>query len=265
MIMMERWIHLTIPHNFLFFSATMKYTAALIGLCMIISGISAEQDAGTTDITTGNPAIILDIKNPRESETILTDVVPPNAWVVGEVRSPAPLRSIIISSNEGTTDCGNRPVFGCYVPVTKGLNRIIVTALDEAGNKVSGTRKFIVDSEGPIQLQRITVSGKVSAPDGHPIEGATVRLISDLPVFVKSGDDGSYRINNAYGYHQNISVEKNGYANVTKEITFTKNLNTLDFTLEPTTRSASGFGGVVCFGAIVGTILIFTFRKEATG
>jgi hypothetical protein len=78
---------------------------------------------------------------------------------------------------------------------------------------------------------------------------------------VQSEADGSYRINNAHGFSQKISVEKNGYANVTKEMTFNQNLNTADFILEPTTKPAPGFTTVICLGAIIGTLLIISRRK----
>ncbi len=179
------------------------------------------------------------------------------------MKSPEPLRSIIISSNEGSADCGNQSSFGCNIPVANGLNRIIVTATDLAGNRVSRTRDFTIYSGGPTQAPRITISGNITTTDGHPIAGTTVQLESEtLPVTVESETDGSYRINNAYGYHQKIHVEKNGYTNVTKEITFNQNLNTLDFTLEPTTQPASGFTAVLCLIAIIGSVLVVISRKE---
>jgi hypothetical protein len=244
----------------------MKYTVMLlIGLMMIIPGINAFPDVGTSGTTAGDSVIILDIKTPQENGIFLNDVLPPHVWVAGEVKSPTPLRSIIISSSEGSTDCGNQSSFGCNVPAANGLNRIIVTATDLAGNHVSRIRDFTIHSGGSTQAPRITISGKITTPEGHPIAGATVQLESEtLPVTVESETDGSYHINNAYGYHQKISVEKNGYTNVTKKITFDQNLNTLDFTLEPTTQPASGFTAVLCLVALLGSVLIVISRKERT-
>jgi len=113
---------------------------------------------------------------------------------------------------------------------------------------------------------RITISGKITTPDGHPVDGATIRTeffmtYDTKSVTVKSEADGSYRINDAHGFYQKISVEKNGYANVTKEMTFNQNLNTADFILEPTTKPAPGFTTVICLGAIIGTLLIISRRK----
>jgi hypothetical protein len=198
----------------------------------------------------------------RKMEFFLNDVVPPHVWVAGEVKSPEPLRSIIISSSEGSTDCGNQSSFGCNVPAANDLNRITVTATDLAGNHVSRTRDFTIHSGGPTQAPRITISGKITNPDGLPIAGATVRLKSEtLPVTVESESDGSYRINNAHGFNQKISVGKNGYTNITKEMNFKQNVNTVDFILEPTTKPAPGFSGVLCLAAILGSLLIIFCRK----
>ena len=108
---------------------------------------------------------------------------------------------------------------------------------------------------------RITISGKITTPDGTPVEGATIRTeffmtYDTRSVAVESEADGSYRINDAHGFNQKISVGKNGYVYVTKEMTFKQNVNTVDFILEPTTKPALGFTSVLCLVAIVGTLLI---------
>lgn len=265
--MMEHLIHLTVPHNFLFIFRVMKFALpALIGLLMIIPAIHAEPDMMTSEIPAGDSAIILDIKAPQEKQVFLNLAEPPHVTVIGYVRNMESLRSVIVSSQEGSTDCGNASFISCTIPVTKGLNQITITVMDSFGKRVSATRNFSIEYGVPDLPLRITISGKITTPDGRPVEGATVR--TEFPraydtktVAVQSEADGTYRINNAHGFRQKISVEKAGYANVTKEMTFTQNVNTADFILEPTTKPASGFTVVLCIVSMLESILIIS-RKE---
>ncbi|AGB02608.1 hypothetical protein Metfor_1578 [Methanoregula formicica SMSP] len=267
--MTEHLIHLTVPHNFLFIFRIMKFALpVLIGILMIIPAIHAEPDMNTSTIPSGDSVIILDIKAPQEKKVFLNLPEPPRVTVIGYVRNMESLQSVIVSSNEGSTDCGNTSFISCTIPVTKGLNQITITAMDSVGRRVSTTRNFSIEYGVPDLPPRITISGKITTPDGRPVAGATVRTEFPRPydtktVTVQSDADGTYRINNAHGFRQKISVEKNGYTNITKEMTFTQNVNTADFILEPTTKSASGLTIVMCFVAIFGVILIFS-RKQQT-
>jgi len=247
MTMMERLIRLTVPPNLSFFSSTMKLLVpVLIGICMIIPGISALPDVGISVTPADDSILVVNIKSPQENQIFLNDVVPPHIWVSGDVKSPVALQSIKITSGEGSTDCGNESPFGCNVPATTGQNRIIITFMDSAGNQVSIPREFTIKSGGLTLPARITISGRITDPEGRPVEGVVIRLISGTqPVTAESNTDGSYRINNAYGYHQKIRVEKKGYANITKEMDFNENLNTVDFTLEQTTKPVSGFTAIL--------------------
>jgi len=253
---------MTIRNNFLFFSRAWKYTVpVLIGLLMIIPAINAQPGVVTSTNLAGDSTLSIDIITPQENEFFLSDVVPHHIWVTGEVKSPVPLQSIIVSSSEGSINCGNQSSFGCNVVVAKGLDRIVVTVTDIAGNHVFRTRNIRVETGMPDLPLRITISGKITTPDGDPVEGATIRTeffrtYDTKTVTVESEADGSYRINNAHGFRQTMSVEKEGYTNVTKEMIFNKNLNTADFVLEPVTQPAPGFSSVLCLVAILGALII---------
>ena len=265
---MERLIRLTAPHNFLFFPRAIKFALpVLIGLLMIIPAIHAEPDMVTPTISAGDSAIIIDIKAPQEKKVFLNLPEPPHVTVIGYVRNMESLQSVIISSNEGSTDCGNTSFISCTISVTKGLNKITITAMDSFGRRVSTTRNFSIEYGVPDLPPRITISGKITTPDGRPVEGATVRTEFPRPydtktVTVQSEADGTYRINNAHGFNQKISVEKIGYANVTKEMTFAQNVNTADFILEPITKPAPGFTTVLCLVAITGIVLMTIYRRR---
>lgn len=267
---MERSIRLTAPHNFLLIFRIMKFALlVLIGLLMIIPAIHAEPDMRTSMIPADDSAIILDIKAPQEKTVFLNLPEPPRVTVIGYVRNMESLQSVIVSSNEGSTDCGNTSFISCTIPVTKGLNQITITAMDSVGRRVSTTRNFSIEYGVPDLPPRITISGKITTPDGHPVEGATVRTeffrtYDTQTVTVESEADGSYRINNAHGFNQKMSVEKNGYLNVTKEMAFHQNVNTADFILEPATRPAPGYTAVLCLVAILGTLGVILRKGRAT-
>ncbi len=253
------------PESFIFSRAMKFVVPVLIAIFMIIPGLNALPDAGTSVTPVDNSTIILDIKIPQENQIFSNDVVPHHIQVTGEVKSPEPLQSITVSSSEGSTNCGNQSSFSCDIVVAKGLDRIVVTVTDRDGNRVFRTRNIKVETGMPDLPPRITISGKITTPDDHPVEGATVRTEFSRPydtksVTVQSETDGTYRINNAYGYLQKISVEKEGYANVTKEMVFKENLNTVDFTLEPTTKPVSGFTTILGLGAITLIVLITIYR-----
>lgn len=239
----------------------------LIGLLMIIPGTCAQSEGVTSTVPANDSTPIINIITPQENEFILSDVVPHHIWVAGEVNSPVPLQSIVVSSSEGSINCGNRSPFGCDIIVAKGSERIVVIATDIAGKRVFRTRTIKVETGMPDLPPRITISGNITTPDGHPVAGATVR--TEFPraydtktVTVQSEEDGSYRINNAHGFRQKISVEKNGYAIITQEMTFTQNVNTADFILEPTTKPTPGFTIIICLVAVLGTLLIISRKKR---
>jgi hypothetical protein len=234
---------------------------------MIIPVINAEPDTMTSTIPAGDSAIILDIKAPQENKVFLNLAEPRRITVIGYVRNMESLQSVIVSSNEGSTDCGNTSFISCTIPVTKGRNQITITAMNSVGRRVSTTRNFSIEYGVPGLPPRITISGKITTPDGHPVEGAIVQTeffsaYETKSVIVQSEADGSYRINDAHGFNQKMTVEKKGYTNVTKDMTFKQNVNTVDFILEPTTKSTPGFTSASCLVAILGVLLII-FRRNA--
>jgi len=147
-------------------------------------------------------------------------------------------------------------------------NDMMIMNSSLAGTQVAGVMPSVTNEAlMPSPPLRITISGKITTPDGHPVEGATVRTeffwtYDTKSVTVQSEADGSYRINNAHGFNQKIRVEKNGDANVTKEMTFTQNVNTADFILEPTTKPAPGFTIIICLVAVLGTLLIISRKRR---
>lgn len=130
--------------------------------------------------------------------------------------------------------------------------------------QVSEVRPSVTNEDlMPSPPLRITISGKITTFGGQPVSGAIIRSESvSWPASAESGPDGSYRINDARGYRQNLTVEKEGYIPVSTIIVFNRNVNTADFTLEPATKHSPGFAGFISILAtLIAAILLLRMRS----
>ena len=114
----------------------------------------------------------------------------------------------------------------------------------------------------------ITVSGKVTDPEGNPIHNASVRFESVfdlddeiLSVTNTTERDGRYLIENALGYRQTIIVQKEGYLPLQREIVFGNLTNELDLELEPSGQEVPGFGLQTGIIGVLGALLILQGKK----
>jgi hypothetical protein len=115
----------------------------------------------------------------------------------------------------------------------------------------------------------ITVSGRVTDPEGNPIHNASVRFesvfeLDDEPLSVANttGRDGRYLIENAIGYDQTVIVQKEGYLPLQREIIFENLTNELDLELEPSGKEVPGFclqAGII---GVLGALLVLQGRKK---
>lgn len=107
------------------------------------------------------------------------------------------------------------------------------------------------------------INGTVTDPEGRPLPDAVVKFESDLvaenthlSATTRSGTDGRYHINVAWGDRQNASISKEGYVqNIHPEIKLTNESNTIDFLLTPLTRSTASSPGF-CFFPVLGAIVL---------
>ncbi|MDD3622733.1 MAG: hypothetical protein PHQ81_10045 [Methanofollis sp.] len=113
---------------------------------------------------------------------------------------------------EGEILCGNRTEFACSVPVTRGENTLTVVAADTPGNRAEKNLNIPVHIGLP-PPQAITVSGRVTNPDGTPVPGATVRFESAFSLenrprsaTATTDDDGHHLIKDAVGHQQEGGV-----------------------------------------------------------
>jgi hypothetical protein len=192
--------------------------------------------------------ISLAVMSPVDGAEAWIDVVPPHIAVVGNVSAPSGVREVRVESGAGEVSCGNGTTFACSVPVSKGENMITVVAIDTLGNRAEKTLNVTVHIGTP-PPEAITVSGRVTDPGGNPVPGASVKFESvftldkeHLAVTTVTGPDGRYHVENAIGYQQRGTVEKEGYLPLGREVVFENLTNTLDLAIEPEGAAVPGFG-----------------------
>lgn len=247
-------------------------TIDLVLIIMLLIPIISVADAGTIRNDSGtnpeNRAMTLTISFPENNRVIWIDVVPPDIYLRGEIRTSGTVSSIIATSDAGNTSCGNQTLFGCTIPVKCGNNTITVTASDNTGATVSETRNFTVNIGLP-PPQEITIIGYVRSADGLPMPGASVTVVSSMSyvnvsrrVSVVTGEDGTYRIGPVLGYRHNISVGKQGYAPTYRKVVLGNISNSENFTLEPLVSPSPGFDIPVCLAGILAFLGILMVSKR---
>lgn len=228
-------------------------------LC-ILALISAAAPATAGD-TTVETSTFLSVISPEQYATIRSDLIPPRAEVVGRAGASRGIRDVVVESSVGKVSCGNGTEFACSVPVAEGNETIAVTLIDNLGKTTDAVLHVYVNVDIP-PPPWIYVIGTVRDADGRPVPGATVRFESVLPlasgphpVTTGTADDGGYLIANAFGYGQNISVEKEGYQPLHREVSFENTTNRLDLELEPQGPAVPGFSAWMSVLALSGGLL----------
>ncbi len=223
-----------------------------IFVLILLVGAIAPVTAGDVIVET---KMALDITSPKQYETIWSDAVPPRATVVGTANASTGIRDVTVRSSVGEVSCGNGTEFSCTVPVAEGNETITVTLTDTRGKTSEAALPIYVNVDIP-PPPFIYIIGTVTDTDGHPVPGASVTFASVLPLSgtpshrtTETDGDGGYLIENAFGYAQNITVEKDGYLPLRREVVFENSTNRLELTLEPApeqeqvppSQSAPGF------------------------
>ncbi|QSZ67193.1 carboxypeptidase regulatory-like domain-containing protein [Methanofollis aquaemaris] len=223
--------------------------------------------ASCSALPSGEQATIT-ITSPTDGAEVWIDVVPPHVAVIGEVSAPSGIQSVHVRSGVGEVSCGNGTKFACSVPVATGENTLTVIAVDTLGHRAEKSLNVTVRIGLP-PPPAITVSGRVTDPGGTPIAGATVRFESEfsldndpISVTTMTDDDGHYLIEDAIGYQQNLTVSKEGYLPLQREIIFENLTNTLDLELEPRSRTTPGFDLRVGIPALLGALLVYLVRRR---
>jgi len=204
-------------------------------ILVLISAI-APAAAGEEPVETST---FLSVTSPKQYEVVWSDLTPPTATIVGRVEASNGVRDVVVESSVGMVSCGNVTDFSCTVPVAEGNETITVTLVDNLGKTSEAVLHVYINVDIP-PPPWITVIGTVRDADGWPVRDATVRFASALPlawgphpVTTMTAGDGSYLITDAFGYGQTISVEKEGYLPLHREVVFENTTSRLDLELEP--------------------------------
>ncbi len=78
----------------------------------------------------------------------------------------------------------------------------------------------------------------------------------------KSGSDGMYKMKKAIGFFQRVTVQKEGYQTLEREVTFKEYNNELNLTLTPVGTSVPGFNFEVAISAILICLFLVNVRKR---
>lgn len=232
-------------------------------LCIFVLLVAAAAPATAGD-TPVEASTMLSITSPEQYETIWSDLVPPRAEVVGRAEASNGIRDVVVRSSVGEVSCGNGTEFVCSVPVAEGNETITVTLIDTLGKTSEAVLAVYVNVDIP-PPPWIRAIGTVRDAEGRPVPGATVKFESVLPisgapypVTTETAGDGGYLIANAFGYGQNISIEKDGYQSLHREVFFENTTNHLDLELEsepPQGRTVPGFSAWMGVFALLAGLL----------
>ncbi|ABN57679.1 MULTISPECIES: peptidase associated/transthyretin-like domain-containing protein [Methanoculleus] len=233
----------------------------IFSILVLFSAAIAPASAGEEPVETST---FLSVISPKQYETVWSDLVPPEVTVTGRAEASNGIRDVVVESSAGMVSCGNATNFACTVPVAEGNETITVTLIDSLGTRSSAVLHVCVNVDIP-PPPRIYVIGTVRDIDGRPVPDATVKFESVLPlawgphpVTTETAGDGGYLIENAFGYAQNISVEKEGYLPLHRDVVFENTTNQLDLELEPgppQARTAPGFSAAMGILALAGGLL----------
>ena len=211
--------------------------------------------------------ITIEITSLHEGGVAWIDVAPVHVAVAGEVHAPAGVHSVVVRSGSVEVSCGNAAEFACSVPVSFGKNTITVVATDNRRHRAEKTVNLTVHSGTPPPL--VAVSGRVTDAGGSPVPGALVRFESvfdlggePIAAMAVTGEDGRYLVEDALGYRQTVTVEKEGYSPHGWEVVFENLTNTLDLELEPSSRTVPGFGPAVGVLGLLGARWILRNTKR---
>jgi len=249
----------------------MRRTILTIFCILVLLMAAAPASAGGEPVETST---FLSVISPKQYETVWSDLVPPEVTVTGRAEASNGIRDVVVASSAGMVSCGNATNFSCTVPVAEGNETITVTLIDNLGKTSEAVLHVYVNVDiSPPPW--ISVIGTVKDVDGRPVPDATVRSESVLPlawgphpVTTGTAGDGSYLIKNAFGYGQNISVEKEGYLPLHREVVFENTTNRLDLELEPEppqTRTAPGFSAGMGILALAGGLLAVRAQRRREG
>ena len=214
--------------------------------------------------------ITLNITSPEEGDIIYYDVVPAYIAVQGTIDASQGIRNVSITNGlndtYGEVVCGNNLGIhydiSCKILIT---NHVTIIVTDNSGFVISETRNF-TSYGGPPGPGTIWVTGWVVDSNGQPIPNASITFQTigennPITATTKTGTEGSYKMQKAWGYFQKITVQKEGYQTLVTEVRFKPLYNNLNLTLLPQGKPVPGFEFEIALSAILFCLILFNARR----
>lgn len=215
--------------------------------------------------------ITINITSPEEGDRIYYDVVPAYIAIQGTIDAPRGIKNVSITNGENDTygevvcgsNLGTHYDISCEILIT---NHVTIIVTDNSGFVVSETRNFTSHSRPPGPGD-IWVTGWVVDSKGQPIPNASIIFErtggnKTVEVTTKSGVDGSYNMKKTFGINQKITVQKEGYQTLVREVAFRNYYNELNLSLVPKGRLVPGFNFEVAISAILIGLLLVDARRS---
>ena len=215
--------------------------------------------------------ITINITSPEEGDRIYYDVVPAYIAIQGTIDAPRGIQNVSITNGENDTygevvcgsNLGTHYDISCKILIT---DHVTITVTDESGF-VSSERRNFTSHARPPGPGDFMVTGWIVDSKGQPIPNASIifeRMGGNKTVEVttKSGVDGGYKMKKTFGINQKITVQKEGYQTLVREMAFRNYYNELNLTLVPNGTPVPGFNFEVAISAILVCLVSFVVRRS---
>jgi len=250
--------------------APVSVLALLLVLIAMVPMVSAAENNFTQ---VNNRDIIIKIFNPNENElVIMGDIAKPEYSIVvlGKIISQYSIGSLEITNGKDERTCSvttdGKKTFSCELPVDRDTAIFSLTVTDIQGNRATKTRNFTPHFGLPpptiIYAQGSVVDTKVNPVPDVSITFENSTREYNLVQNTITDDNGKYSIRAAYGYHQKITVQKEGYQTIVREKSFEMNRHDINFTLHPQSNQEYGLGFFGPVAALVILAMVASLRKE---
>ena len=216
--------------------------------------------------------ITINITSPEEGDIIFYDVVPAYLKVQGTIDTPQGIQNVSMTNGMNASgynevicgrNLGTHYEISCQILIT---DHVTVKVIDNSGFVVSKTRNSTSYARPPGPGD-FWVSGWVVDPKGQTVPYVSIIFErigenKQVEVTTMSGADGSYKMKKASGINQKITVQKEGYHTLVREVAFKEYNNELNLTLIPQERSVSGFDFAMAISAILVCSLLVVVRRN---
>jgi hypothetical protein len=223
-------------------------------------------------VSADNHKILIVVSSPEEDDVFYHDVSPAYLSVEGFIHSSNTIQKVIVKYGNESKQCGKNLGYpytniSCSFLFNDNNDKILLTAVDDKGTIVSETRNFT--SHGGIPPpDKIYVYGNITDATGRPIGGAFLAFKktennSSFQVNTTTDNNGKYSMKKAFGFQYTITIEKEGYQTLVKDVTFKPRVNFVDFTLssQQSSKSSSVVLSSTLVIIVVCILLFYTVKK----